>query len=152
MGAIDSVTIKQVDSPEKLTDYICQTTGTPWATIKDQVLMRKKCNEFFERYPHLDYSTLCHVADWCKRRRRRYSHAWKVVDAFRYAYEDGALPEVDQRVRPEPEVESGIEEALEMETDRIWRMRLIGTDGQKFRREVLEDWLVKRKPKLKVLS
>lgn len=152
MGAIDYMTTSKVDSPEKLCDYICQTTGTPWATLKDQFTMRKKCNQFFTQYPHLDYSTLCHVADWCQRRRRRYSHVWKVVDAFRYAYEDGALPEVDRRVLPNLDIESQIVEALNVETDKVWRMRLIGTDGQRFRKEVLEDWLTMREPKLKVLS
>ena len=148
MGAIDYVSIEQVDSPDLLTRYICQTTGTPWASGRDIGIVRKKCKEFFEQYPYLDYSALCHVADWVARRKKRYSHVWKVIDAFRYAYEDGALPEVDRRTKPDPQIEEEIDRALEVETDRVWRMRLIGTEDVNSRKEVLDAWLTMRKPVL----
>lgn len=148
MGAIDFVSIDQVDNPDLLIRYICQRTGTPWATGKDIAIVRKKCKEFFLQYPHCDYSTLCRVADWAARRKRRYSNVWKVIDAFRYAYEDGALPEVDRKVRKDPLLEEEISGALEVETDRVWRMRLLATDDVNSRKEVLDAWMQMRKPVL----
>lgn len=148
MGSLDLVSTGEVTNPDLLARYICQTTGTPWASIKDLCVMKKKCKEFFQHYPHLDYSTLCHVADWAQRRKKRYSHVWKVVDAFRYAYEDGALPEVDNKIQCDAEVEEGIERALEVETDGVWRTQLIATQSVRARKEVLEDWIQMRKPRL----
>jgi hypothetical protein len=147
MCDIDYVSIGEVQDANALARYIEQRTGAPWASIKDMSILRKKCKEFFEHYPHCDWTTLCHVADWCQRKRKRYSHVWKVVDAFRYAYEDGALPEVDQGYRNR-NLEREIADALEQETDRLWRMRLIGTRGIDARKEVLQSWRMKREPQL----
>lgn len=148
MGALDYLSVNEVNDPVTLSRYIEQQTGTPWATYQDMALLRKKCKEFFKRYPYLDYSTLCHVADWAHRRKRRYSNVWKIVDSFRYAYEDGALPEVNHRRHNEPDLENGIEEALLIETDRRWRTMLIATDNIKVRKEVLENWRIQRQPLL----
>lgn len=148
MGELDYVEINQVNDPDVLARYIQQKTGTPWPTWKDRAILRKKCKEFFEHYPHLDYRTLCHVADWCARKKRRFSNVWKVIDAFRFAYEDGALPEVDRGRIADKSTDERIQEALEVETDSMWRSMLIGTQDVNVRKEVLEQWLESRKPLL----
>lgn len=147
MCDIDYLSTSQVNDPKTLARYIQQQTGTPWATLQDMVLLQKKCKVFFSHYPHLSYETLCHVADWAHRRKRRFSNVWKVVDAFRYAYQDGSLPEVDARV-PDHKLEEQISEALNVETDSDWRMQLIATRSEKTRREVFSNWQTNRQPQL----
>lgn len=148
MSALDYLTPEQVTTSDLLCTYIEQQTGTPWSSGKDIALFRKKCKEFFEHYPYLDYQSLVHVADWCRRTKRRYSHTWKVVDAFRYAYADGALPEVDHRRHVDPNMEAEIEEAITLETDDTWKRQLICTQNVQTRKEVLDNWRTHRKPLL----
>lgn len=148
MGRLDYLSTPDVHNSETLATYIEQQTGTPWATNQDRLILKKKCNEFFQRYPYLDYEALCHLTDWCHRRRRRFSNVWKVLDQFRYAYEDGALPEVNTRRRVDPQLEQDIEEALSLETDSEWRAMISGTPNLKVRKEVLENWRIKRRPLL----
>lgn len=147
MCEMDYVTIGQVNDAQTLARYIEQTTGTPWATLQDIILLKKKSKEFFTRYPYLDYSTLCHIADWCQRKRRRYSNVWKVIDSFRYAYEDGALPEIDM-ARQDPILEHNICVAVEKEPDQLWRMKLMGERGIDARKELLDNWRRTREPML----
>lgn len=148
MGGLDYLTSSDVTDADSLCTYIEQQTGTPWATYKDKMVLKKKCKEFFVRYPYLDYSTLCHVTDWCKRNKRRYSNVWKVIDQYRYAYQAGALPEVNDRRFLEPDMEKAIEEALQVETDLNWRMMLVRTQNLTVRKEVLDNWRIQRQPLL----
>lgn len=147
MCDIDYVSIIDVKDPVLLARYIEQRVGTPWATAKDVAILRKKCKEFFEHYPHLTYGALCHAADWAHKKKKRLSHVWKVVDMFRYAYEDGFVPEAD-RTEIESPIAMAIDEALAVETDDIWRTRLIATDDAKVRKEVLDRWQTTRRPQL----
>lgn len=142
------VTMNDVHDPETFAKYIQQTLGCPWPRAKDMVVLRKKIKDFFERYPHCDYDTLCKVVNWCKGRKRRFAHVYSVVDQFRYAYQAGYLPEVDESVRLDSQVEEGIREALSMETDDTWRTRLMCSEGSTLRKEVLVNWIEKRKPVL----
>lgn len=126
-------------------EYVQQTLGTPWPTMKDQAILRKRCNEFFEHYPRASWFTLCRVVVWCKRSRkyRRPTRVWVVVDAFRDAWSAGALPELDITVSDE-ELEDRITEALAVEERDSWRRRLIGAVGVEARRRAYEEWLESR--------
>lgn len=135
-----------VTNVETYAQYVQQTTGTPWPSIADMSVLRKKTDEFFMAYPHCDWVTLCHVADWAKRRRRRYASVWRVLAAFPYAWEDGAIPEL-YRITDQT-TEAGITEALTIETDYVWRRVLSCTEDGNKRKELLDQWLTTRKPTL----
>lgn len=124
-------------------EYAQQTLGVPWPTIADLKILRLKINEFFEHYPRLNYFTLCRVVTWAKARHRRFKRVWCVVEAFRDAYLDGALPELDPN-HSEASVEERITAALQVETSQAWRRILIGAQGTTTRREMLAKWETER--------
>lgn len=128
------------DQAVAFSEYAQQTLGVPWPTIKDQMILRKKAKEFFKHYPHTDWRTLCRVVQWAANRKKRYAHVWAIVDAFRYAYKDGALPELDPQNQTNQPVEDQIYEALQHETDEVWRRRLMLAQGVTQQKEVLREW------------
>lgn len=125
--------------------YLQQTLGVMWPTQGDINILRKKVNEFFDRYPQADFFTLCRVAVWCKgagsaRGRYRFERVWQIMDIpVRKAWAARVIPELDGR-RVDESLEDGITRALESELDPSWRSRLIGTTGAEFRRNMLDEW------------
>jgi len=122
--------------------YVQQVLGVPWPTLGDQVILKKKTNEFFGRYPHADYYTLCRVVTWIRgqKRTKRFTRVWLVIDSFRDAYAAGVIPELD-RERSDDHIEARIKEILAIEKDPVWRTRLIGTQGLEYRRKLYFDWV-----------
>jgi len=125
-------------------EYVQQKLGVPWPTAKDLAILRKKITEFFAHYPKVTYFTLCRVVEWAKSRHRRYDRVWRVIDAFRYAYSDGVLPELDPDDHADDSVEARITAALADETSPTWRRYLIGASGVSARRQIIEEWEAKR--------
>jgi hypothetical protein len=123
-------------------EYVQQKLGVPWPTAKDMNILRSKIKEFFGHYPKLTYFTLCRIVEWARARHRRYDRVWKVIDAFRYAWKDGALPELDPD-RAETTVEERITAALTVETNPMWRRCLIGAAGVEARRRIIDEWETK---------
>lgn len=128
----------QVDDPLTFAAYAQRVIGTPWPTIKDQMILRRRIKQFFTQFPQADYRTLVSVVHYCRARKRRPMHAWTVIDRFRDAWAAGWVPELD-RLPEDLEVDREVERALEIETDPEWRRRLIGARGQG-REEVLQQW------------
>jgi hypothetical protein len=124
-------------------EFVQQKLGVPWPTQKDLAILRKKITEFFEHYPKLTYFTLCRVVEWCRSRHRRYDRVWKVIDAFRYAWTDGVLPELDPD-QTDDSVEDRITAALAVETSPTWRRYLLGATGVSARRQIIEEWEAKK--------
>lgn len=135
-----------VKNASEFAQFAQQNLGTPWATKKDMVLLQKRSNEFFSHYPHCGWDTLCRVVMWAKRKRKRFAYVWQTVDAFRWAWQDGAIPELE-RSRDDA-VEDRIDDALTIETNDVWRTALIGTENRNQRRELVEQWEQERKPRL----
>lgn len=122
-------------------EYAHQKLGIPYPTGKSIATLKKSLNEFFEHYPQADYFTMCRVVDWAAHKRKRYAHAYQLVYAFRYAYQDGFLPELDpNRELTDEELEAAINDALTVERDAEWRRRLIIAHGVEARRHVYEEW------------
>lgn len=140
MGFVDPLTVDEVVDAESYTRYVCQTVGSPWS-YKDVVIMKKKVRVFFEAYPHCTYSTLVHVAHWARAKKKRPAHAYYLVDMARYAWQDGALPEMDP-ANVRSDVDDLIHQALEQETDPAWRRRLMTAEGAG-KRMVYENWTKK---------
>lgn len=129
-----------VHSAEDFAQYCQQFLGCPWPTLKDKILLQKKINDLFQRYPQLDYYSLCRIAAWMKSKKKRPARVWMVVESFRDAWQAGALPELDPAERKDKSLEERIEAALQNEERPEWRRRLMGSRGDA-RREVYESWL-----------
>lgn len=136
-----------VDAPDPVNafaEFAQQRLGVPWPTQRDMAILRKKIGEFFDHYPRLTFHTLCRVVEWARQRRWRFDRVWKVIDAFRRAWTDGAIPELDPAQQRDERLDASIAQALESETDPVWRRWLIGAEGEDARRKVLEDWRAER--------
>jgi hypothetical protein len=135
------------DPAKAFAEYAQQSLGVPWPSYKDLILLRKKANEFFGHYPDADWRTLCRVVSWAANRKRRYARVWALVDDFRKAYRDGALPELDPGVvRHSQSVQEMVDQALSAETDDVWRTRLLLANGRMQQEEVLASWRRERQP------
>lgn len=76
--------------------YAQQAMGAPIPrTNNDWNMIRKKAKEFFEEKPGADWQTLCRVVQWARMKKKRPSAVWKIIDMWKWAWEDGALPELD---------------------------------------------------------
>lgn len=137
MGFCDRISASDVCDADTLTRYVCQTVGSPYA-FKDTIVMKKKLNEFFAAYPKTSYDTMIKVAHWARAKKKRPAHAFYIVDMARYAWADGALPELDPS-NVDSDLETNIRRALEEETNPEWRRRLIGSEGAG-RRVVFDAW------------
>lgn len=148
MCDVDYLSIADVQDPKTLARYISQRTGVPYPNNSEMMILRKKVKDFFVQHPHLNYSTLCRVADWSVRKRRRFGNAWRVVEAWKWAYEQGAIPEVDEQRHADPKTDRAICEVLAIEKDPAWRLRFQGTQDRRIRRELLKKWTQTRQPQL----
>lgn len=122
--------------------YCCQLMGIPKPTVKDMATMRSKIRALRDEYPNCSWFTLCRLAQWVKRKKRRVSRVFMVVDKFRDAWADGALPELDRQV--DEDVARLILEGLETEERPKWRARLLLASGSEDPRALYEEWLASR--------
>lgn len=147
MGYEDRVRACDVHDSKSFGRYVQQTVGVPYFTNADFMMLNKKIKEFKERYPHLadnPWPTLVRVAQWCRSKRKRPVNVSSVVgNMLAWAWQDGALPELDPTVWRNEVVETGIASALALESDPVWRDRLIGAEGAA-RGEVLNAWQMRR--------
>lgn len=137
MSFVERTHPENVTDAKSYMDYVCQTVGSPWC-VKDFVVMRKKIRWFFSEYPQCDWPTLVRIAQWARAKKKRPAHAFYVVDMARYAWADGAVPEMDPS-NDDSDLESRISRALARETDASWRERLTMSEGEG-RREVYQLW------------
>jgi hypothetical protein len=124
--------------------YVMQQVGIGYVTVKDTAVFRKKVKELFENYPGADWQTIVRTTEWAKSRRRRFAHLFQLVEAVRYAYEDGYLPELDPRHNGD--LDEQIREVLRAEEDPAWRRRLMLAQGMQAKVAVLEMWQQVRAP------
>ena len=135
------LTPDDVHDAKTFATYCQQTLGIPYPRQQDIRYLHKSLREFFEHYPQADYYTLCRIVEWAKAKKKRYAHVNKLVYAFRYAYADGFLPELDPNSEPvDEQLEELIEAALKEETDDEWRRRLMIARGVTARTEVYQAW------------
>lgn len=128
------------DPVQAYAEYVQQALGVPWPTLKDMMILRRKVKEFFSHYPTLNMFTLCRLVPWAKNRRMRFGRVWAVIECFRDAFKDGAIPELGLDGQREQPVETRVARALEVETSQTWRRILIGCEGTKTRRLMIDTW------------
>lgn len=143
MGWVDRLTVDDVDDWKTFATFCQQETGIPYPTQKQVAALRGAIKEFFTQYPDTDFSTLCNIVRWAKERRKRYATPANLLrGGFRYAWEDGYLPELDPNYNDvDEELEVDIEGALAVEKDVVWRRRLIVAQTNQARSDVYSEWL-----------
>lgn len=124
-------------------NFVQQTLGVPWPTLKDQKILRARTAEFFEHYPQATWFTLCRVVTWLSAHRQRVPRVWMVVDKFRDCWVDGMLPELDP-TQGDTELDAAIEAALQEEDDPSWRRRLMMTEGAS-RQAAYDEWVAAKR-------
>jgi len=140
IGVIRPEDIAASDDPATLFGkYVRQTLGTPGMTLKDLAVLKKQTKIFFKENPQGDWYTLCRVVQWCRNHKKRPPRVYSVLSMVPYAWADGALPELNAD-REDVDVEEGISAALQAETDKAWRRRLLVASGRSARAEVLDEW------------
>lgn len=132
---ITSDSVCDIDTAKQ---FVMQQVGIGYVTQKDTAVFRKKVKELFENYPGADWQTIVRTAEWAKARRRRYAHLFQLVEAVRYAYEDGYLPELDRNNTEN--IDEQIRDVLRTEDDPAWRRRLMVAQGMQAKMAVLEMW------------
>lgn len=147
MGFADRVRACDVRDATSYARYVQQTVGVPYSGKSDSKLLNKHIKEFKDRYPHLadnPWPVLIRAADWCRSKRKRpTSVAFVISTMLPWAWQDGALPELDPMSYRNAKIETGIQMALQIEEDPKWRDRLIGAEGAA-RGEVLSAWQMRR--------
>lgn len=135
----------EAQDPLVFAAYCQQTIGIPWPNIENERILRKKIKEFFGRYPRADYGTLVKLARFCRDKKYRPEQCWKVFLKFEQAWKAGVLPELDPDA-PHPVLEEQIRLALEEESDKTWRRKLIMARGENQQRKVLQEWMNRPRP------
>lgn len=118
------------ERPKLFADYVQQTLGTPWPTMKDMIVLRKKINEIFEHHPNANYHTLCRIVIFSRSRKRRFERVWGVLGDFRWAFKAGVLTELDPTYQTDGHYAPLVQRALEDEKDPVWRKRLLMAGAQ----------------------
>lgn len=122
-------------------EFCQQKVGTPIPTsVRDVVIMKAQLKKFFDETPGATYQTLVRTLDWCKAKRRRPATCWGVIHNVRWAWADGAVPELNPDPPKDRNLEVQIANALTSETDERWRRMLIGACGVENRRIVYREW------------
>jgi hypothetical protein len=134
------VGVQDVNDPVTFAQYVQQRLGTPYPNYKQLPVLRKTIKTFFEAYPNADYGTLVRLTNWARDKKKRPAHSYQLIGMVRYAWSDGALPELDPKDRVDPETEAAIEAALKIEKDEAWRKRLMMATGIQGRQEVYAAW------------
>lgn len=129
---------EQVEDRDSLQQYIEQQLGVGYVTMKDQAIYRRKVKDCFEHDERITWETMVKTVQWAKTRRKRYSRLHQVVEAVRYAYEDGHLPELDNDV--ETLLDQQIREVLQSESDPDWRRKLLVAQGETAKTAMLAMW------------
>lgn len=149
MSFVGVIRASDVRDERSYANFVQQQCGTPYCSTNDLIVLRKCVRDFRERYPHLadnPWPTLVRAAMWVRSKRKRPAKVYTVVRVMlAWAWEDGALPELDPTRYVDPKVEEGIALALQGERDPIWRDRLIGAEGSA-RGEVLRAWQQRSSP------
>lgn len=138
MSWSDNVTLEEVCNLESFCSYARQICGVPYPTKGNLQAARKEVECLFEQYPGLDWKALCQIPLWAKIKKKRYAHILALLRSYRWAYQDGFLPELD--VHDRDDLSAKIEEALRIESDPEWRRKLSVSRGPG-RKIVYEAWL-----------
>lgn len=110
-----------VISETTLIAYWRQVTGVPHPTSKDLGFVKSEIRKTMDAHPWVEYRGLIGVAAWAKDNQKRYKTMHGLVKAIPYAHESGYMPELDEPVS----TETDLDRLLKIETDDEWRDRLI---------------------------
>lgn len=134
------ITRENVVDNKTFARYVQQRLGVPYPTTKNLVILNKAVKSFFEEYPHLGYESLCNLVDWAKAKNKRFGDTYVLVNMYRYAWQDGFMPELDP-IDPEA---VGVQEKedylLEHEEDSYWRNKMLDAQTFEAKTAIYESW------------
>jgi hypothetical protein len=138
LSYVDTITASQVCSEETLIQYTRQRFGVP-TTLKDINLFKSRIRDFLKINQQIDYASMAVGVDWAKSKHLRPRSLLAVMGFIQQAYAAGMLPELDVAAAGQANTEDGILNALQVESDPLWRTRLIASQGSA-RASVLQEW------------
>lgn len=144
MKVIGYLSPDEVVDSDSFAQFVQQTCGTPAPSLADIRALQSALKKFFERDPRYDWKVLCRTVQWARSKKKRPAKAINILGMVPYAFEDGAIPELDPIQVKDSSLETKIAEALDQETDPKWRYRLVGARGIQARKDVYEAWMTQR--------
>lgn len=129
-----------------LKSYSCfcqQTLGVPLLRRTDISALQKQTKDIFNQYPRADWQSFVKVAYWARSRNKRFAHLRQLVACWRYALQDGCLPELAFTYE-DSDLEAQIIHAVEIEKDKEWVFSLRAAKGPHAQREVFQAWQTAR--------
>lgn len=137
MGWAELIQRSEVCSTRTFAEFAAQEAGIPYPAKTHLYAAEKLVKELFAQYPALTWQSLCGLVDWAVAKERRYPHILQLLNAYRYAYADGFIKDVD--VNSNSSLDARIKEILETETDPAWVDRLSKSKGPG-RKVVIAAW------------
>ncbi len=139
MGLADTISERDVDSPEVFAQWVQQVTGSPSPNVKNMAILRRHIKLFFKENPTWDYRVLCRTVIWANNKKRRYAHVWYYISQVKWAFAAGALSDLTDQQAQADNLADEIRRAVADEKDQAWRYRLLGAVGES-RQQVLNEW------------
>lgn len=139
MSAVDPTRAEDVKDAVSLCRWASSSYGVPPPTKVDIATLNKKAGELFSAVPGTNWQTIVTIVKWSHSKKRRFGRIWTYLSQYRFAWADGAF----EMAPPETSLDVQIREAIEEETDPVWRGRLRRSIGSA-RQEVLEEWRASR--------
>lgn len=134
------VTRENVVDSKTFARYVQQRLGVPYPTAKNLVILNKAIKSFFEEYPHLGYESLCNLVDWAKARNKRFADTYVLVNMYRFAWQDGFLPELDPIDFEAQSFQEKEDFLLDRESDPYWRNKIMDAQTVDAKQAIYEAW------------
>lgn len=132
---------EDVVSAESFAGYAQQQLGIPYPTLKQMIILKRQIKDVMEKNPGFTYASLPRVVEWAKSRKKRFADPIKLLSSFRYAFEDGYLPELSERYEDLIEIDDKINAALRVETDQEWRRALMLSEDIEEKNAMYTKWV-----------
>ncbi len=84
------LTAEEVIDYESFKEFAHQQMGTPYPVVAEAKRVQANIKKLFEEYPNAPYQSLTDLVRWAKAKEKHIS-LLKLVDMYRYAYEDGFM-------------------------------------------------------------
>lgn len=140
---LHTITLADVQDEDTFQAYCHQRLGvTPARTVKDLKALRTNLKQFFADNPRATWTTAGRLVDWCVAKREHPYGPGSVLKYLRSAMKAGYLPELDPLRQAEPvswTLQSGLDYALQVETDPWWREMLENATGTG-KKQILASW------------
>lgn len=134
-------TAQDVKDAESFATYAQQQIGVPYPTLKMMIATKGTIKRMFAENPGLNWSSLPRIVEWAKARKKRYATLTSLLAGFRWAFQDGYLPELSESFEERTNVDELVYAALRVEKDPDWRRALMLTDSLQEKVSIYNKWV-----------